>query len=493
MTTTNGTYMFCDADLSFSMTLTCAGPGCNSILSHNSLTCTQTGPQSWDCTNGIKCASAAGFTSKFSIDETNTSVSQIQNVSLNGTSFVFQQDGAGDAALSNGSATISSGPSSTAAASTSTASTAASPSASKSGSNSSHQSYSAMILFAMLFLGVFVIQAKAQVTGSSIGTSLNSIFQFLDKMGNGKSLFDIGASAIAGELNGVAVKTCAAFVSQGAGGLSGLPLAYGQCEEAMVGAEMSLIGSSLGVTLRSYSGLGGVQATALTAAEEATVIAADAGAIPEFFLANSALCGLLVAAIQRSILDPSSENLCSALEGAAASHERTSTSSAPSITATTVSKSATTSALPATPTASGVLPAGFNSNKCLECFLNNYINYLYVLSAETCNHAAVTFASAFDLSGIFCDPGITADPSSTAFCKTLCANPCASFEVAAIVASMGSDYISDPTANATQLGKLCNTCSTPNQVPGNYQCQTVPNCLCGIGTKLCAKGCPGVA
>jgi hypothetical protein len=350
-----------------------------------------------------------------------------------------------------------------------------------------------MILFTMLFLSVFVTQARAQVTGSSVGTSVNSIFQFLDKVGNGKSLFDIGASAIAGEFNDVAVKTCAAFVSQSAGSLSGLPLAYGQCEEAMVGAEMSLIGSSLGVTLRSYSGLGGVQATALTAAEEATVLSADAGAIPEFFLANSALCGLLVAAIQRSVLDPSSENLCSALEGAAASHEPTSTSSAPSITATTVSKSASTSASPATPTASGVLPAGFNSNKCLECFLNTYIYSLYVLSAETCNNAAVTFASAFDLSGIFCDPGITADPSSTAFCKTLCANPCASFDVATIVASMGSDYISDPTANANQLGKLCNTCSTPNQMPGNYQCKTVPNCLCGIGTQLCAKGCPGVA
>ena len=491
MTTTNGTYMFCDADLSFSVTLTCTGPSCNSTLSQNSLTCTQSGTESWQCTNGVKCASASGFTSTFSITQTNTTVFQTQKVSMNGTSFVFQQDGAGDVTLSNGTSTTSSGGSSTAVPSSATASTASSPSSSKSGSASSRQSYSTVMLLAMLFLNLFITQTQATITGASIGHSLNAIFESLDNVGDGKTLFDTGALAIAGEFNEVAIKTCATFVGQGAGSLAGLPLAYGECEEAMVGSEMSLIGSSLGLTLRTYTGLGGANTTALTAADEAAVLAADAGAIPGAFLANSALCGLLVAVIQAAALDPASENFCSALENAALSHEPTTSSTSPSATSSSASQSPSTTTLQASPTASGVLPAGFNSNKCLECFLNTYIYSLQVLSTETCNNAAVTSASAFDLSGFFCDPDIS--PSYAQFCKSLCASPCAAFDVSTIIKDMGSDYIANPVTNSDQFGALCNTCSSTDLMPVNYQCASMPTCLCGIGSQLCAKGCPGVA
>lgn len=417
---------------------------------------------------------------------------------MNGTSFVFQQDGAGTATLSNGTSTISSSGSSTAVASTtasaslsSTASTTPSPSPSKSGSTSSRQSYSTITLFAMLVLSLLTTQTQATVTGASIGSTVDAIFKGLDKVGDGKSLFDIASSAIAGEFNSVAIKTCGAFVNGGVDSLLKLPLAYGQCEEAMVGAEMSLIGSSLGLTLRTYTGLGGVLATALTAADEVAVLAADAGAIPELFLANSALCGLLLAVIQRAALDPASENFCSALESAALSHPTASSPSSTSATPTTTSKSTSTTASQATSTATGTLPAGFESNKCLECFLNTYIYSLNVLSSETCNHAPVTSASAFDLSGFFCDPDIS--PSSAEFCKSLCANPCEAFDVSTIINDMGSDYIVDPVKNANQLGALCKTCANSTTVPMNYQCTSVPTCLCGIGTKLCAKGCPGAS
>jgi hypothetical protein len=288
------------------------------------------------------------------------------------------------------------------------------------------------------------------------------------------------------------MKTCAAFVSKGTDSLVGLPLAYGQCEEAMAGAEMSLIGNSLNLTLRTYSGLGGVLTTALTAADEAAVLAADAGAIPGVFLANSALCGLLVAVIQQAALNPASGNFCSALESAALSHESTTSSftTSPTSTSMAVSKSASKTATQATSTASGVLPAGFNSNKCLECFLNNYIYFLYVISAETCNNAAVTSASAFDLSSFFCDPSIS--PSYTVFCKTLCDSPCAAFDISTIINDMGSDYIANPVSSVGGLAALCNACSSSNLMPTNYQCSPTPECLCGIGTQLCATGCPGV-
>src|SRR5450432_181185 len=117
MTTTSGIYMFCDADSSFSMTMNCTGPNCSKIIRNSNLTCTQASSDSWQCTNGVECASAAGFTSNFSIFETNTTVLQTQNVSLNGTTFALQQDGTGNATLSNGNSTTSSSGSSTAIAS----------------------------------------------------------------------------------------------------------------------------------------------------------------------------------------------------------------------------------------------------------------------------------------------------------------------------------------------------------------------------------------
>ena len=192
----------------------------------------------------------------------------------------------------------------------------------------------------MVLLGLFIPQAQATVTGGSIANSVNEIFGSLVKVGDGKSPFDIGASAIAEQFNEVAVKMCAAFGGKGNDTLTGLPLAYGQCEEAMVGAEMSLIGNSSSTNLRSYAGLGGMSTTALTAAEEAAVIAADAGAIPGLFLANSALCGLLVAVIQNAAQDSGSASFCSALESAAQSHESSSSSGSASATSTPTSTSA---------------------------------------------------------------------------------------------------------------------------------------------------------
>jgi hypothetical protein len=57
----------------------------------------------------------------------------------------------------------------------------------------------------------------------------------------------------------------------------------------------------------------------LTAADEAAVLTADAGLIPEVFLVNSALCGLLVDVIANGLLENSADSLCAAVESAAAS------------------------------------------------------------------------------------------------------------------------------------------------------------------------------
>jgi len=171
-------------------------------------------------------------------------------------------------------------------------------------------------MFIMLFLGLLLPQSQAALTGASIGATVEDIFNTFT---SGLSHFQIGAEAVAGKFDEVVTNTCGALVSAGVGSLAGLPQAFGQCEEAMVGYEMSLIGSSLGLTLRTYAGLGGVLLEGLTTADEAAVLTADAGLIPEVFLVNSALCGLLVDVIAKGLLENSADSLCAAVESAAAS------------------------------------------------------------------------------------------------------------------------------------------------------------------------------
>jgi hypothetical protein len=82
----------------------------------------------------------------------------------------------------------------------------------------------------MLLLSQFTTGTLATVTGTSIGSSVNAIFEGLVNIGAGKSLFGIGASASTGEFNEVAMKTCAAFVSKGTDSLVGCPLLTGNAK-----------------------------------------------------------------------------------------------------------------------------------------------------------------------------------------------------------------------------------------------------------------------
>src|SRR2546423_1152392 len=121
----------------------------------------------------------------------------------------------------------------------------------------------------MIMIGLFLPQSQAVLTGAGIGKTVGNIF---DLFANSLSTFKIGKEAIAGKFDQVVTTACGAAISNGVGSLVGIGAAFGQCEEAMVGFEMSLIGSALGLTLRTYAGIGGILVEGLTAAEEATVL-----------------------------------------------------------------------------------------------------------------------------------------------------------------------------------------------------------------------------
>jgi hypothetical protein len=501
MTTTNGTYMFCDTDGSFSLKLTCAGQSCSSILGHSNLTCTQSDSKTWQCNNGVACSGTASFSSSFSIAQSNETVLQTQKVSLNGTNFVFLQGGTGNATVVNGTtssaATSTVATSSVAGSSTVVVNTAAvtstttaansgspTPSSTKSASAYSRHSYSASLLLIMLMIGLFLPQSQAVLTGAGIGKAVQNIF---DLFTESLSTVHIGAEAIAGKFDQVVTTACGAAVSNGVGSLVGMGAAFGQCEEAMVGFEMSLIGSSLGLTLRTYAGLGGVLLEGLTAADEAIVLTADAGAIPEIFIVNSALCGLLVSVITQGLLENSADGLCAAVESAAASINAgkpsppTSSASTPSTvvsvstpppTSSKSSASSSSSPAPSSPSPGSAIP-DVSSDPCAACEISLYFIGVQGLAAE-CN-VAVPLGVGYDMSVLLCDS--TLNGRYAKFCSYLCANQCVTYDIQKWIQSAGSQFWSNATL------ALCNQ-ECPG-FTGDGRCQVADNCPCAEGAKTC--------
>jgi hypothetical protein len=488
MANTSGSYAFCDADASFSLTLKCTGPACSQMIGNTNLTCTEIASDSWQCTNGVNCASSYGFSSKFSLVETNTTAIQTQNVSANGTTFIFQQDGMGNGTLENGTTTLVSNGSST---TTSSSGPVASPtSSSTTSAASTSQPYPMILLLTLLALSFCLLQAQAEPiwTGADVNAAVGEIFSVFNAALNGHSLYEVAENAISQQYTQVAIQTCATLVGKGVDAFTGSELAYGQCEEAMIGAEMTALGGSLGLTLRTYAGLGGVLTTALTAADEAAVIAADASIIPEVFIINSALCGLLLAAIEHMILEPASTNLCSVVESAAANHKSTSistsTTSATSRTSTTSTTTTTPSAptttvvsnSPSSPTpnpAQGLSLPSVPPGSCEACQLSVYALGIQGLAAQ-CN-VAIPLGTASDVSVLLCDSSYNGLYSQ--FCTTLCTNPCATYKIDSWIQSAGSEF------NAGDTLATCSSLCPGFQ--GDGKCPALCTSECGLGADTC--------
>lgn len=149
--------MFCDGR--FLLTMTCTGQSGGSFFGRNNLiTCTRSDPDSWKCQNGVVCSGTATFLSSFSIAQSNQAILQTQNTSMNGTNFVFEQGGAGNATIRNGTTTPT-GPVITATTtSTTTAINSSSPASSsyRGASGCSRHSYSVSLMLIMLLLDLLL-------------------------------------------------------------------------------------------------------------------------------------------------------------------------------------------------------------------------------------------------------------------------------------------------------------------------------------------------
>jgi hypothetical protein len=468
MTSTNGTYMICDGNQTFSISMTCAGPDCGAIMRYNNLNCTQTDSDFWQCRNGVVCFGSALFSSSFLIAQSNETVIHTQNVSLNGTNFVLQQAGTGNATVSNATTSSSSTDTVTTPVGTPTTSSSTAPSTFKSGSSSRQGSYSGALLILMLFLGICVTQSQAVLTGQNIGEEVNGIFEGLM---NAKDFLGISSEVIAGEFGKVAAEICGALVSTGVGGLVGIGDAFGECEEAMVGLEMSQIGSSLGLVLRSYAGIGGLLVEGITAAEEVTVLAADAGAIPEIFIVNSALCGLLVTVLAKGALGISATDLCSAVESAAASIG----ASKPASPSTSTS-AATSSALSAPSTATGLvtIPKISATSGPAACALCYIVGYFVDLNSSTLAYCSPPqpdyYVPAKYLVRMFCDTSVANIEPFMSLCSAACLYPCQQYSLDGVIQVQGTAI--EPTWQNDFCGDLCDGAGDEGNCPvfdGQYE------------------------
>lgn len=336
----------------------------------------------------------------------------------------------------------------------------------------------------MLLLGLLLPLAQAQTgeTGKEIGEAIEEIIKLF------KESWSVGyfsGEDVAGKFDEIASQVCGKLISKGITAFAA-PEAFGECEEAMVGFEMGLTGSALGLTLRTFAGLGGVLLEGLTAFDEAAVLAADAGVLPEVFIVNSALCGLLVSVITAGLLEGSADMLCAAVESAAArinaGHPISMPSPAPTppTTVSTPTQSPPTSSMasslspntPPSPTPGSPIP-DVSGDPCAACELSLYFLGVEGLAAK-CN-VATPLGVGFDLSVVLCDS--TYDGRYATFCSYLCAHQCVTYDIQKWIQSAGSQFWSNAS-----LALCAQECSG---FKGDGRCQTADPCPCAQGALTC--------
>ena len=465
----------------------------------------------------MTCSGATLFTSDFEITQDSETVLQTQNVQINGTNFVVQQGGMGNATVLNGTSTTTSttsvtpsaastgtpsspnssqaskgtmasyltspvgstAPTNTATTSANQGSATTTPSSTpKSGAGCSQSSYSWSLLLIMLALSTFV----APNTALDVGTIGEDIHNVIEVLFNGVKAFGLSQESLAGPFDGLVTAACETLVGSGVGIAIGIGEAFAQCEEAMASSEITAIGAALKLGLTSYTGIAGTLLEGLGVTEEGVAIAAEPAAIPAVLIANSVLCAYLVTLQLQSRIDNAAENLCEAVESAAsaiaagtpAAVPPATTSTSTTSTSTTSTSSSTTSPAPSMPTPGSGLPIPDVSNDpCASCELSIYFLGVQGLAAD-CN-VAVPVGQGYDLAVLLCDS--TYNGRYAAFCQYLCTNQCVSYNIQDWIKNAGSQWQPDAT-----LALCAQDCPG---FKGDGRCQSGDYCPCAQGANTC--------
>jgi hypothetical protein len=435
MTTANGTYKFCDSDNYIAITLTCSGPSC-SILQGN-LTCTQPDANYWLCNNNRICTGSSSIISNFTLNQRNGTITETQYLLINGTSFVLTQDGSGNVTVANGTVAPSQSPSTYA---TATTATTQSPSSTTKSFAPRHTSSWPLIIFISV-LALMAIQENAQ--------NIPCISEVINEA-------NLVTSLVQGNIQQVGEDLCEHFKG------SAIEAVTGPFAEA---AAMALCYERLFV----YEG----------------VLAFETGTAellgPELALAatvvNTAICFGLVPCLINEALDQSANGFCSLALNPSATTASSSISSSSSSSSSSISPSTS----PATPTSPvptpgpspGLVIPSVVGDQCASCQLSVYAMGIVGLASQ-CN-VATPLGTAYDVSVLLCDSSYNGRYSQ--FCATLCANPCATYNIKSWIQSAGSQYMS--TANLATCASLC-----PGFM-GDGRCSPSDPCGCAVGAETC--------
>jgi hypothetical protein len=395
------------------------------------------------CTNNVVCDGASNLTSGFSIQQKNLTVFQKQKISIAGQQYILTGTGPN---FTLTSAAIS---------------------------WRSSRANTLLKLLVCIFMMMLATQTAAQSPfnpiynqfSESLGPLLEPLEHLVCEKGVGAANSGISGKG-RDELEMKLLQTCFNLVADAVleGGEAELVVATGGVGEAVGGA---VIGEVLPIAAPSK------------------LLAA--------MVTNGALCFSLTQAIFDAVIDKTSRDLCDTFISSQTSPPgkpvntptiiSSSTSSITSTTITTSSNGPTSSPFPLSS-----IPSAFPSaavlagDLCVTTQLSVY--YIGVQGlANSCGNSEPA-GGAWDMSTIFCDPSIR--PRYSTLCTELCNNPCASYDLQALITYAGPAF--NPSATLTAISGVC-----PGFL-GTGKCSLAgSSCACGVGSSTCIAAVGGCA
>jgi hypothetical protein len=434
--TVNGTAKLCDGDGYSELAFTCSGQACSHLQSN--FTCSQPDAASWVCHNNVTCTGKSTMVSNFSFTQQNLIITGAQHLSINGSNYTITQDASGNVTLANATQTT----------------TGSQPTKhSAACSRAPGLSFSSLIL---LILFTFMITQAGAVkqtveaatepfSGIPCSNTLQNVVQLL----SGGSL-DQFETNLCDVVSGFAV---------GGPAESGT---FAACAELIAGAEfaadagLAVAGIASGTIALVAAAELAATLFAVLSCQQFTICAVDT-------LASQGTKPFCQLGSQPSNPPPLVFGPPPNLPGAPGSSNSPPAAS-PSLPAPTPG-SASTLTLP-----------DVSGDKCATCQLSLYAMGIVGL-AKDCN-IAVPMGTAYDVSVLLCDS--TYNGKYAAFCKTLCADQCATYNINNWIQSAGSSY--NPNANLGGCSAVC-----PG-FQGNGRCELSDPCPCAIGAETC-KAC----
>jgi hypothetical protein len=366
------------------------------------------------------------------LNQPNGAITQTQYLLINGTSFILTQDGSGNVTVANETMAPSQSPSTSP---TVTTATTQSPSSTTKSFAPRYTSSWPLIIFISV-LALMAIQASAQ--------NIPCISEVINEA-------NLVTSLVQGNIQQVGEDLCEHFKG------SVIEAVTGPFAEA---AAMALCYERLFV----YEG----------------VLALETGTAellgPELALAaivvNTAICFGLVPCLINEVLDQSANGFCSLAQHSSAPTASSSISSSLSL-ASSSSSFSTTSPIPTPGPSPALTIPSVAGDQCASCQLSVYAMGIVGLASK-CN-VATPLGTAYDVSVLLCDSSYNDRYSE--FCATLCANPCATYNINSWIQSAGSQYM--PTANLATCAGLC-----PG-FKGDGRCSPSDPCGCAVGADTC--------